>query len=97
MAENTCSKCRYSRDERSGGQRPAPGTIWCLQRALQMAKARQMSCFSPISGQKPRHCADCKRAKMMKPSGESPQLGNIWCDKKHIEMNKLRSMECFEG
>ena len=96
MADNICARCRHGREEKPGGQRPSPGTVWCSQRNIQMAKGRQMPCFSPFGGIKPKHCMDCKRAKMLKPTGESPPLGDVWCEKRRIEVNKLRSMECFE-
>lgn len=93
---NICGTCKHGHDSKPGGQRPSPGTVWCIQRSIQMAKNRQMPCFVPLYVVKIRHCVACKKAKMLKPSGETPQLGNIWCEKKHVEMNKQRNMECFE-
>lgn len=92
-----CAACKFGHETKPGGQKPAPGTVWCGQRQIQMAKNRQMPCFVQFGGMKKRHCVDCKKARITKPSGEAPSLGNIWCDKKHMEMNKQRNMECFEG
>ncbi|MHB8882672.1 MAG: hypothetical protein ACYC69_14335 [Thermodesulfovibrionales bacterium] len=91
-----CGTCKHGHEVKADGSRPSPGTVWCSQRKIQMAKQRQMSCYVPLVVQRTKHCIDCKKAKIIKPSGEAPQLGNIWCDKKHIEINKQRSMECFE-
>lgn len=93
---SVCGSCKHGYDRKPGGQIPSPGTVWCGQRSIQMAKHRQMPCFVPLGGAKTRRCVECKKAKMLKPSGESPQLGNVWCEKKHIEINKQRSVECFE-
>lgn len=93
---NLCGACKYGHDTKPGGQTPSPGTVWCIQRNIQMAKNRQMTCFSPFVVKKIRHCYECKKSKITKPTGESPQLGNVWCEKKHLEINKQRGMECFE-
>ncbi|MBI5638803.1 MAG: hypothetical protein HZA17_00100 [Nitrospirae bacterium] len=93
---STCGVCKHGSDTKPGGQKPSPGTAWCLHRGVQMAKNRQMPCFVPVGGVKPKHCIDCKKSRIIKPSGETPQLGNVWCEKKHAEINKHRSMECFE-
>jgi len=90
-----CSVCKFGHDEKSGGQKPSPGTVWCGKRAIQMAKHREMPCFVPLR-QVIRHCVDCKKAKITSPSGSALQLGNIWCDKKKAEIHKMRNMECFE-
>jgi hypothetical protein len=92
----TCGECKYLNDLKVNGQKPSPGTVWCQQRAIQMAKNRQMSCFVPMVSQKIKDCVDCKRPRITIPSGESPQLGKIGCDKKKTEINKQRTMECFE-
>ena len=94
--QNSCGICKHGHQTRPGGQTISPGTVWCSQRSMPMAKNRALSCFVPLGGMKVRVCVECKKAKMLKPSGETPQLGNIWCAKKHVEMNKQRSMECFE-
>ncbi len=96
MTGFVCGSCKYGYDVRPGGQKPSPGTVWCGQRGMQMAKNRQMPCHVRLGRAQARHCIDCKKAKMLKPSGETPQLGNVWCEKKHIEINKQRNMECFE-
>ncbi|NJD57682.1 MAG: hypothetical protein FIA94_14930 [Nitrospirae bacterium] len=96
-AMNTvCASCKYGYDRKPGGEKPSPGTVWCGKRKLQMAKHRQMDCFTPLPGIKVRHCADCKRAKITLPSGGALQPGNVWCDRKKTEIHKMRSMDCFE-
>ncbi|MDA8083913.1 MAG: hypothetical protein M0024_09685 [Nitrospiraceae bacterium] len=95
MSSN-CGICRHGHDTKPDGQKPSPGTVWCGQRKIQMAKHRQMPCFVSLPGMKIGHCVDCRRARITKPTGGSPQLGNVWCEKKHLEINKQRSMECFE-
>ncbi len=92
---NQCGSCKHGSNTTMGGAKASPGTVWCVQRNLQMGKMRQMPCFvSAIS--RPRHCTDCKRARFQSHTGETPKLGNIWCEKRHLEINKQRSMECFE-
>jgi hypothetical protein len=93
---NTCGICKYGYDTKPSGERPSAGTIWCGKRKIQMAKHRQMDCFTPLPGIRVHHCADCKRAKITLPSGGALQLGNVWCDRKKVEIHKMRSMDCFE-
>ena len=90
-----CGACKFGYEEKPGGQKPSPGTVWCGKRSIQMAKHREMPCFVPLR-QAVRHCADCKRAKITLPSGGALQLGNIWCEKKKVEVHKMRNMDCFE-
>jgi len=91
-----CGSCKHSGDRKPGGAAVSPGTVWCAQRSIQMAKSRMMPCYVPIAKVRISKCVDCKKAKMLKPSGENPALGNVWCEKKHLEINKQRNMECFE-
>ena len=93
---NTCLVCKFGKEEKPGGQRPPPGTVWCVQRSIQMAKHRSMQCFVPLAGGPAKHCVDCKKAKISKPTGETPQVGHVWCEKLHMEIHKQRSKECFE-
>ena len=93
---NTCGVCKYGQETKPGGQRPSPGTMWCVQRGIQMAKHRSMQCFAPLAGGPVRHCIDCKKAKKTRPNGETPQIGYLWCEKKHLEMHRQRNRECFE-
>jgi hypothetical protein len=93
---NQCGTCKHGHDNKAGGMKVSPGTVWCGQRSLQMGKMRQMPCFVVAAGTRPRHCVDCKRARMLINPGEPPKPGNVWCDKRHIEINKQRALECFE-
>jgi hypothetical protein len=93
---NTCRLCKFGQEVRPGGQRPSPGTVWCAQRCIQMARHRSMQCFVPPAGGPARLCRECKKAKMTRPTGATPQIGHIWCETKRMEMHKQRNMECFE-
>ena len=93
---NLCGSCKLGQEQKPGGGKPAPGTVWCSQRGVQMGKNRPMPCFVPRPGRRASHCLDCKKAKMLKPTGEAPQPGHVWCEKRHYEINKQRSMGCFE-
>ena len=93
---NTCGVCKFGQETKPGGQRPSPGTMWCVHRGIQMAKHRCMQCFVPCAGGPARHCADCKKAKKTRPNGETPQIGHLWCERKHVDMHRQRNMECFE-
>lgn len=93
---NTCAVCKFGQETKPGGQRPPQGTVWCVQRGIQMARHRSMQCFVPVAGAPAKHCFGCKKAKRTKPSGETPQIGFIWCEKKHDEVHKQRNMDCFE-
>ena len=91
-----CGLCKHGHDTRPTGEKTSPGTVWCDQRKLQMARGRQMPCFVMKAGLKVNHCADCKRARMLTQSGVSPRPGNVWCGRKQVEINRQRTMECFE-
>jgi hypothetical protein len=93
---NTCGVCKHGHETKPGGQRPSPGTVWCVHRGIQMAKNRSMQCFVALAGAPVKHCLDCKKAKKTRPTGETPPVGQIWCEKRHTEIHKQRSMDCFE-
>jgi hypothetical protein len=92
----TCASCKYGYEKKPGGEKASVGTVWCGHRKIQMARHRQMDCFSPLPGSKVRYCADCKRARITLPSGGALQPGNVWCDRKKTEIHKMRNMDCFE-
>lgn len=93
---NTCGLCKYGHDTKPGGGKASPGTVWCMQRNMQMGKNRQMPCYVGGGGRIVSRCSACKRAKLQTPTGGSPRLGTIWCEKRRLEVNKQLSMECFE-
>jgi hypothetical protein len=96
LLNKLCGTCKYGYEEKPGGHKPSPGTVWCGKRSIQMAKNREMPCFVSFGGKKTTHCFECKKAKITTPSGGALQLGNVWCEKKKTEIHKMRSMDCFE-
>ena len=96
MTREICKTCKFGSDEKPGGKRPSPGTVWCLKRGMQMGTTRELPCFTSVRGRKSGRCFECKHAKFVKPYGGVPAPGNIYCDKLHKEINKLRSTGCFE-
>jgi len=94
---NFCEECKYSFATKPEGQSPPPGTVWCDHRSIQMARKRQMPCFTPLRVRKTGHCFVCTKARTTLPSGKSPQAGHVWCEEKYSVINKQRFMDCVES